>query len=63
MMNELKIPTMLTLQEAAKRTGLAYNYLRKGCMEGTIVHIRCGNKYLVNLEKLVDKMNGEEEAG
>ena len=58
---ELKVPTMLTLQEAVKRTGLSYNYIRQGCMNGTIVHIKCGRKYLVNLDKLILMLNGEEK--
>lgn len=51
------VPTMLTLQEASSRTGVSYDWLRKLCIQGKIVHIRCGNKYLVNLEKLVDYLN------
>lgn len=55
---ELKIPTMVTLSEASKQTGLSYDYLRKLCLAGQITHIRAGKKYLINLEKLVDYLNG-----
>lgn len=55
---ELKIPTMVTLAEASKQTGLSYGYLRKLCLTGQITHIRAGKKYLINLEKLVDYLNG-----
>ena len=55
---ELKIPTMETLAEASKQTGLSYDYLRKLCLTGQITHIRAGKKYLINLEKLVDYLNG-----
>lgn len=55
---ELKIPTMVTLAEASKQTGLSYDYLRKLCLTGQITHIRAGKKYLINLEKLVDYLNG-----
>lgn len=55
---ELKIPTMVTLAEASKQTGLSYDYLRKLCLMGQITHIRAGKKYLINLEKLVDYLNG-----
>lgn len=54
---ELKIPTMVTLAEASKQTGLSYDYLRKLCLTGQITHIRAGKKYLINLEKLVDYLN------
>lgn len=55
---ELKIPTMVTLAEASKQTGLSYDYLRKLCLRDQITHIRAGKKYLINLEKLVDYLNG-----
>ena len=55
---ELKIPTMVTLAEASKQTGLSYDYLRKLCLTGQITHTRAGKKYLINLEKLVDYLNG-----
>ena len=55
---ELKIPTMVTLSEASKQTSLSYDYLRKLCLAGQITHIRAGKKYLINLEKLVDYLNG-----
>lgn len=48
------MPTMVTIKEAAKRTGLSYGFLRKACLGGQIVHIRAGSKFLINLEKLVE---------
>lgn len=60
---ELKIPTMLTLAEASKQTGLSYDYLRKLCLSGQIIHIRAGSKYLINLEKLIQFLNGEKAEG
>ena len=54
------VPTMITLKEAVKRTGLSYSFLRKACSSGEIVSVKCGRKYLVNLEKLVDFLNGKE---
>ena len=55
---DYKIPTMLPIAEVSKRTGLSYYSLRNGCMSGEIVHIRCGNKYLINFDKLIEKLNG-----
>jgi excisionase family DNA binding protein len=52
------IPEMITLQEASKRTGLSYEFLRKSCINGRIVHIRVGNgKYLINFGCLIDWLN------
>lgn len=53
-----KIPHMVTLKEAAELTGLSYDYLRKGCIRSEIVHIRTGAKFLINLDKLIEKLNG-----
>lgn len=61
-MTEYLIPEMITLREASRRTGVSYDYLRKGCLNGTLVHIRAGNKFLINFNKLIDKLNGEEDS-
>ena len=59
----LKIPTMYTLNQASAATGLSYDFLRKLCLSKKIVHIRAGTKILVNMEKLIDYLNGEEVGG
>lgn len=53
-------PTMLSIKETSKRTGLSYDYLRKLCLQNKIVFIKAGAKYLINQEKLADFLNGEE---
>ena len=55
------IPEMVTLNEAARRTGLSYNCLRDLCLSRTIVFIRAGSKYLINFGKLCDYLNKGEE--
>lgn len=58
------IPEMVTLREASDRTGLSYDWLRKLCLQGRIVHIRAGNKYLINFRKLIDYLNtGDDQKG
>ena len=53
---------MVTLREASSRTGISYDRLRKMCINGQIVHIKAGSKFLLNWEKLVDYLNtGEQE--
>ena len=52
------IPTMLTIKETAIRTGLAQHYLRSLCTNNNIVYVKCGTKYLINIEKLIDFLNG-----
>lgn len=55
---------MVTLKEASGRTGISYDRLRKMCINGQIVHIKAGCKFLLNWEKLVEYLNtGEQEDG
>lgn len=51
------VPTMVSLKEASRQTGLSYDYLRKMCITGQVVHVRAGHKILVNLEKLIEFLN------
>lgn len=55
------MPRMITLQQAAAETGMSYYSLRKMCLEGQLVHVRAGNKFLVNAEKLAAYLNGESD--
>lgn len=57
---EFKIPTMLTIKETAEKTGLAEHFIRGLAISNQIVHVRCGKKYLVNLEKLIEYLNSSK---
>lgn len=52
---------MVTLKEASGRTGISYDRLRKMCINGQIVHIKAGCKFLLNWEKLVEYLNAGEQ--
>lgn len=52
-----KIPTMLTIKETAQKTGVAAYQIRQLAIGNQIVHVRCGRKILINLEKFVDFLN------
>ena len=54
------VPTMLPIKEVSSRTGLRYEFLRQLCLNGEIVHIRTGNKYLINYEKFLEYLNGNK---
>ena len=56
-MEEMKIPTMLSIQDTAKRTGLSKTYIRKLCWDRKISYVKSGSKYLVNLERLIEYLN------
>ena len=51
------IPEMITLRDASGRIGISYDWLRKLCLQGKLVHIRAGSKYLVNFGKLIEYLN------
>lgn len=59
---EQKIPTMLTIVEAAEVTNLSAYRIRQLCLSGQIVHIRAGSKILVNLDRLVEYLNRGDPA-
>lgn len=53
------VPTMVTIKEASVKTGLSYDFIRKLCLRNEIIHIKAGNKFLINFEKFIDFLNGE----
>ena len=55
-------PRMLTIEETAKRSGLAKYYIRSLCWQNKICHVRAGQKYLINFEKFIDFLNEGEPA-
>lgn len=60
--DNLKVPTMLTIKETSKRTGLAEHYIRRLVWENKVVFVKAGQKYLINLEKLIERLNEGETA-
>lgn len=62
MTQDIQIPKMLTIEQAAKLTGITKYRLRELCKQRKIVCILCGNKYLINLDRLIDYLNrGDNE--
>lgn len=47
------------INDAAKITGLSAYYIRKGCKDNTIPHIRSGLTYYVNVPALMAKLEAE----
>ncbi len=50
----------LSLNDASALTGLSYGYLRNLCLNHRVVFIRCGNKYMINRQSLIDFINTGE---
>ena len=46
-------PTMISIMDAKKRTGLSYEFIRQLIRENKIIYVKAGSKFLVNWEKLV----------
>lgn len=54
-----QIPRMRTIKEVSAETGISYDAIRKLCLKKKIQHIRCGSKYLINLDRFIDYLNNE----
>lgn len=50
------------IPEACKTTGLSQYYLRKGCKEGTIPHIKSGPTYYINVPELLERLCSRSES-
>lgn len=52
------MPTMVTISKAAELTGVKYSALRRWIKSGEFTYyVMAGNKYLINLDRLVDFLN------
>lgn len=54
-MTENKAPFQKII-EACKTTGLSQFYLRKGCKDGSIPHIKSGGTYYINIPALLQQL-------
>lgn len=60
---EMKPSTpFLKIKDAANATGLSQYYLRRGCQDGTIPHIKSGPTYFINMSAMLAKLKVESEA-
>lgn len=56
-----KLPHMITIKEAALETGLPDYFLRKLCITKRIKAIKSGRKYYLNINSLHDFLSEERE--
>ena len=47
------------IAEACRTTGLSQYYLRQGCKDGTIPHIKSGSTYYINVPELLGRLNAD----
>lgn len=57
---ETKTTPFQTIPEACRTTGLSKYYLRKGCQEGNIPHIKSGNVFYINIPALLKQLGVEQ---
>ena len=46
------------IAEASKSTGLSQFYLRNGCKNGSVPHVKCGRVYMVDVPALLQRLSG-----
>ena len=60
--SDVRIPRMVPIQTLADESGISYKAIWQMCKQNKIVHIKSGNKFLVNVDKFVEYLNtGETE--
>lgn len=45
---------------ASKTTGLSQYFLRNGCKDGSVPHVKSGTTYLVNIPALLKKLGADQ---
>ena len=48
------------IQEACATTGLSKYFLRKGCKDGSIPHIKSGGVYYINIPALLKRLEASQ---
>ncbi|GEM_PF-1782728 len=60
-MNTMKTKIMVSIREASEHTGLSYYAVRRLCLTGQITFVRSGVKYYINLPKLLEYLNEDQD--
>lgn len=50
------------IPDACRITGLSQYYLRNGCRDGSIPHVRSGSTYFVNVPALLRQFGAEDNS-
>ncbi len=54
------IPHMVTINEAAKATGVSAYTVRRLVKQNQIISIKAGTKYLVDFDRFIEYLNGQK---
>lgn len=52
-----------TIPDASRITGLSTYFLRRGCIDGTVPHIKSGSTYMINVPALLKKLDAISNLG
>ena len=51
------------IPDACRITGLSTYFLRRGCIDGTVPHVKSGSTYMVNVPALLKKLDAISNLG
>ena len=57
MNDDVPVPMLLTIRETSEKLGISRHYLRKLCLTNVISYKKAGNRYLINVPKLIAYLN------
>ena len=57
---EMPTPPFQKIAEACKTTGLSQYFLRRGCKDGTIPHVKSGGVYYINVPALIETLEKKQ---
>ena len=60
MAKEKQVPFQ-KIPEASKSTGLSMYFLRRGCWDGSIPHVKSGGTYYINVPALLRSLGATQE--
>ena len=55
---EIQVPFQ-KIPQACKTTGLSQFFLRNGCKDGPVPHVKSGGTYYIDVPALLDKLRAE----
>jgi len=56
----MQVPQMRTINENAALFGLPRHFIRQAVLDGRVVHVTSGRKYLINVDRFADWLNHGE---
>lgn len=62
MLTSNPIPTMKTISETAKYFGLPSHFCRRAVLDGKVIYVKAGSKYLVNVDSFASWLNTGDKA-